>query len=248
MHRASPTEILRGPHLRGVARAARLIVCLAAVAASRSAAAATVRPHRLAERAAAADRVALVRVGASSARLEQGDPRRIRTFTELFVEEDVRGTGPRRVELVQRGGTVGPWTLHAPGDARFSPGERAVVFLSCRTADRCTLVALEAGKLPVEGRDVRVRDLFDGVVRRRELGALLRELRGRVPAGPARTGMPASGAVTASSAASQGRMARHGADGGSAAVTPSSGGSDGVGSAAAGAPRGADPTGPRRLR
>ena len=133
-------------------------------------------PHTLKQRAQQADRVALVQV--QSQRVEEtGGAIPLKTLTVVRVERDVRGGGPREVTIVQLGGRRGLTVMEIPGDATFRVGERAVVFLRCRlTADRCHLVALGQGKLPMHGDEVEVFDLFTQLRSRRSLDSMLKEL------------------------------------------------------------------------
>lgn len=135
----------------------------------------TIRPHTLAERYAASERVALVQV-LSRVTEPQGNERSLKTYTRLLIGEDWKGTGPREVTLVQLGGRHGSVDARVPGDADFAVGETALVFLHCRTPERCFLVALGEGKVTVRGSDALVRDLFTGEWSRRPLAQLKREL------------------------------------------------------------------------
>lgn len=167
---------------------------LALVAVPLTAAASTLVPHTLAQRAAEADRVVLAQV--VDQRVERGGPGEfaLKTLTRVVVGESVKGSGPAELTVVQLGGRLGLETMTVPGDARLVPGETAVLFLRCRRAvDRCHLVALGAGKLDVVGGEALVKDLFTGGWARRELRALLDELRS--PAVGAPTVAP-RGAVT----------------------------------------------------
>lgn len=141
----------------------------------------TLRPHSLAERAQDSTRVSLVRVLSRESVADAADPRRIKTFTELLVAEDLKGEGPQRVTLVQVGGTVGLWSMQVPGDAEFAVGETALVFLKCPQASRCYLVALGEGKVPVVGAEAMVHDMFSGQITRRKLVELVAELRRATP-------------------------------------------------------------------
>lgn len=150
-------------------------------------------PHTVPQRALASDRVALVEVIERQTVAEPGAPRRLKTHTQLLVRENVRGTGPSSVTLVQLGGTLGQQAFIVPGDAEFVVGERALVFLHCPAPERCYLVAMGEGKLPiVDGDAVVVHDMVTGEFARRPLKALIAELRalppGKVkgPAGGAR--------------------------------------------------------------
>jgi hypothetical protein len=138
----------------------------------------TIRAHTLAERFAASERVALVQV---LSRVTEGDERGLKTYTRLLIGEDVKGTGPREVTLVQLGGRLGNLESRVPGDADFAVGETALVFLHCRTAERCFLVALGEGKVPVVGSDALVHDLFTGAWSRKPLAVLKAELLGVKP-------------------------------------------------------------------
>ena len=57
---------------------------------------------------------------------DPAEPRRIKTHTQLQIRENVRGTGPSSVTLVQLGGTLGQQSVIIPGDAEFVIGERAL--------------------------------------------------------------------------------------------------------------------------
>ena len=149
-------------------------------------------PHTVPQRALASDRVAIVEVVERKTVSDPSDPRRIKTHTQLQVRENVRGTGPSSVTLVQLGGTLGQQTFVIPGDADFSVGERALVFLHCTAPERCYLVAMGEGKLPiVDGDKVVVHDMVTEEYARRPLRELIAELRA-LPAGkvrgPAATG------------------------------------------------------------
>jgi len=137
-----------------------------ALAAAASARAATLVTRSIGERASASDRVALVKVGESRVDLPGGDPAKMMTYTRLDVLEDLKGKGPRRLELVQIGGRSGQWERHVTGDAQMHAGEQALVFLFCRdekAPGRCVLVGLASGKLDVVAQkagkpsEVRVR-------------------------------------------------------------------------------------------
>ncbi len=137
----------------------------------------TLLRHTVAQRAQASDRVAVIEVVERRTVADPNDPRRLKTHTQLRVVENVRGTGPSSVTLVQLGGTQGAQVVLVPGDADFTVGERALVFLHCTEPARCYLVALGEGKLPITGEAVVVHDLFTGEYARRPLRALITELR-----------------------------------------------------------------------
>lgn len=144
----------------------------------------TLVPHTLAQRARASTRVAVAKVLAQSVAITGDDPKSLRTLTEVLVQEDVVGQGPQRLTVVQLGGAARGWTVNVPGDARFAVGETALLFLSCKTADRCSLVAMDEGRLPVLGDEVVVHDLFTGAYSKKKLAALVKELQAplRAPA------------------------------------------------------------------
>lgn len=143
-------------------------------------------PHTVPQRALASDRVAVVEVVERKTVSDPADPRRIKTHTQLQVRENVRGTGPSSVTLVQLGGTLGQQAFIIPGDAEFTVGERALVFLHCTAPERCYLVAMGEGKLPiVDGDKVVVHDMVTEEYSRRPLRELIAELRA-LPAGKVR--------------------------------------------------------------
>ncbi len=158
-------------------RAPRRLLVSSVLGLASVALASTVVPHSLRERAARSDRVAVVKVLRQWSQ-NDGTPKhpRLKTYTRVAVGSDVKGAGPREVTIVQLGGRDGPWELHVPGDAAFTVGETAVVFLRCATPERCLLVALGEGRLPVTGGEVTYRDLFTGTVRQQPLSALVAEL------------------------------------------------------------------------
>jgi hypothetical protein len=134
----------------------------AALVAPVIAIASTLIPHTLMQRGQWAERVALVQVMES--RVEPGNEKTpMKTITHVMVGEDFKGGGAQEFDIVQIGGVDGATSMHIPGDAEFSPGETAVVFVTCRLAKtRCHLVALGAGRLRFDGTYLRDRDLFTG--------------------------------------------------------------------------------------
>jgi hypothetical protein len=142
----------------------------------------TIVPHTLADRARDSDRVVLVQVLSRRTSVDPADPRKMKTLTEVVVGQDVRGKGPERLTVVQLGGRNGGWEQKVPGDATFSVGETAVLFLKCIAPERCALVAFGAGKIQVAGGDALYQDLFSGKWVRRPLPDLIAELQ-KVPSG-----------------------------------------------------------------
>lgn len=134
-------------------------------------------PHTLLQRAEQSDRVALVQVISQQIEESPGGAVPFKTITRVVVGQNLRGTGPTELNIVQLGGKRGLEALEVPGDARFHLGETAVVFLRCRLAvDRCHLVAMGQGKLETAGEEVFVQDLFTGKWARRTIASLVAEL------------------------------------------------------------------------
>lgn len=141
-------------------------------------------PHTVPQRAMASDRVAVVEVVERKTVTDPNDPRKFKTHTQLTIRENVRGTGPSSVTLIQLGGQRGDERVFVPGDADFAVGERALVFLHCPgpSTERCYLVAMGEGKLPiVDGDKVIVHDMVTHELSRRPLRDLISELRALPP-------------------------------------------------------------------
>ena len=112
----------------------------------------SVAQQSLSQRLRSADRVVFAEVVSSEVKVPNGDVRHMTTETTLAVLEDYKGHGPATLHLEQLGGTHGLWKSHIPGDASFTPGETAVLFLRCpirAQPDRCFLLGLSEGKVPV---------------------------------------------------------------------------------------------------
>ena len=140
----------------------------------------SVVPHTLRQRAAQADRVALVQV--IDQRVERTGDAAIpfKTFTRVVVGADLKGTGPKELTVVQVGGSDGHTSLQVPGDAKFEAGQTAIVFLRCRLADdRCHLVAFGEGKLDLVGSKVRVHNLLNHEWELRTVESIQAELAGQ---------------------------------------------------------------------
>jgi hypothetical protein len=75
---------------------------------------------------------------------------RILTTVDLAVVESWKGSAApaTHIKLVQRGGTVGDITMMVYGMSRFTPGERAVVFLEGKP-ERSHVVGMAQGKRQV---------------------------------------------------------------------------------------------------
>lgn len=138
----------------------------------------TLVPHTLLQRAEQSDRVVLVQVISQTVEETKGAAIPLKTLTRVVVGQNVRGTGPTELTIVQLGGKRGLETMEIPGDAKFHLGETAIVFLRCRLAvvDRCHLVAMGQGKLETAGEDVFVQDLFTGKWARRTVASVIAEL------------------------------------------------------------------------
>lgn len=144
----------------------------------------TIIPHTVAQRAEVAERVVLVQVlGQVVQEQPKGHVVPFKTLTRVVVGQDLKGSGPQELTIVQLGGRNGVETMEIPGDARFHVGETAVLFLTCRVAaDRCQLVALGAGKLDVVEGHVLYQDLKSGKWQRKALADFPAELRPVMPA------------------------------------------------------------------
>jgi hypothetical protein len=103
-----------------------------------------------------ADHVAVVDVASVTAAWDENHER-ILTTVELSVVESWKGptTPAARIKVVQPGGAVGDITMVVSGMSRFTPGERALVFLRGSAAN-ASVVGMAQGK-----RLIR-RDLASG--------------------------------------------------------------------------------------
>lgn len=145
----------------------------------------------LAERARKADRVVLAQVLSTRTVAEGGNPRALVTLTAVVVGEHLKGQGPDRLTVLQRGGSLGPYETHVAGDARLLPAETALLFLRCPEPAICVLTALGEAKVSVAGAEAQLFDLSTGQVTRRPLADVLREVRAAVAA-PAAAVPPAA--------------------------------------------------------
>jgi hypothetical protein len=113
---------------------------------------------------ARADTIAVVDVAASRAAWDERHERIVTTVDLQVVESWKGGAAPAaRVTVVQPGGTVGDITMVVFGMPRFSPGERALVYLA-GAPERARVVGMAQGKRlvrpdPASGRPmVQVAD------------------------------------------------------------------------------------------
>ena len=143
--------------------------------------AASITPHTLAQRAAEADRIALVQVLSRETILENNDPRRMRTISRLALATSYKGEGAQFVDLVQLGGKSGLYEAHIPGDAQLEVGTTALVFLKCFQPNVCSLVALGAGALRMVDGQLLVPDLKTQTFSKQTLAAVVAQL--EVPKG-----------------------------------------------------------------
>jgi hypothetical protein len=170
------------PFLRGLGLL--LPLCLPGLALG-----STMPPQALADLVRMSDRVVLARVVDSQVRVPQGNVRQMTTITRVEVQEEYRGKGPRGVEVVQLGGKSGPWESKLVGDATFTAGETALLFLRCpdpKAVERCVLVGLAAGKLGItpgaEGqREAQLPPQVKGGPARRPLKEVIEEIRRASP-------------------------------------------------------------------
>ena len=162
------------------------LLVAASIALPTLALASTLVPHTLLQRAEQSDRVALVQVISQTLEENPGAEFPLKTVTRVVVGQNIRGTGPTELNIVQIGGKRGLESMEIPGDAKFHLGETALVFLRCRVAvDRCHLVALGQGKLDTAGDEVLVQDLFNGKWTKRTVASIVAELAPSSPGKPA---------------------------------------------------------------
>ena len=134
----------------------------------------------LAERARLADRVVLAQVLTSRVVADKGNPRALMTLTEVVVGESLKGQGPERLTVLQRGGALGLWEVHIPGDARLITGETALLFLKCPEPGVCVLTALGEAKIGVQGGDAVLFDMATQSISKRPLSQVMSEVRAAV--------------------------------------------------------------------
>ncbi len=132
--------------------------------------------HTLAQRAAESDRVVLVQVLSRETILENNDPRKMRTVSQLAIASSFKGEGPLHVTLVQLGGKSGLWESRIPGDAQLEVGSTALAFLKCGPGNFCSLVALGAGALRMVDGHVLVPDLKTQAYSRQSLASVVAQL------------------------------------------------------------------------
>lgn len=136
----------------------------------------------LTERARMADRVVLAQVLSSRVVAENGNPRALMTMTDVIVGEHLKGQGPERLTILQRGGALGLWEVHIPGDARLINGETALLLLKCPEPAVCVLTALGEAKVGIQGADALLFDMATQQVTRRPLAQVKSEIRAAVAA------------------------------------------------------------------
>ena len=77
----------------------------------------------------------------------------ILTNYTIDVQENIKGTAARTVELTTIGGTIGDLTLHVAGMPVFDRDENAVIFVE-KTGTYSTIVGLGQGKFTVVNGEV----------------------------------------------------------------------------------------------
>ncbi len=101
--------------------------------------------------------VAVVEAIERSSRWEEvGGSKRIVTYTKLVVHDTVTGTKQDEVWVRTLGGKVGKIGQHVAGEAQFTIGGRAVVFLA-KSGDAITIAGMAQGHYPLEEKDGVVR-------------------------------------------------------------------------------------------
>jgi hypothetical protein len=147
----------------------------------------------LTERARLADRVVLAQVLSSRVVAEGGNPRALMTLTDVLVGEHLKGQGPERLTILQRGGALGLREVHVPGDARLVNGETALLLLKCPEPAVCVLTALGEAKVGVQGADALLFDLATSRLTRRPVNEVLAEVRAAVAPAPSPAPAPKPG-------------------------------------------------------
>ncbi|MFT3835418.1 MAG: hypothetical protein QM723_00275 [Myxococcaceae bacterium] len=142
-------------------------------------------PRSLDERARMADRVVFAQV-VSSRTENQGtaEKPKLVTYHHVLIGQDIRGTGPAELDVLQIGGKWGLWEQHVTEDAKFVTGETAVMLLKCLPQGACRLAGLADAKLSVNGDDVFVRDMFNNAWSKQKVAPLIAHLK-QLPAMPA---------------------------------------------------------------
>lgn len=80
-----------------------------------------------------------------------GEEGRITTRWTVKVDRTLRGNPVSEVRFEQWAGTLGDITTHIPGDARFTQGERVVLFLRGDSPQKMYLTALAQAKFTIFG-------------------------------------------------------------------------------------------------
>lgn len=80
-----------------------------------------------------------------------GDEGRITTRWTVKVARTLRGQPAAEVRLEQWAGTLGDITTQIPGDARFTQGERVVLFLRGDSPEKMYLTAMGQAKFTIHG-------------------------------------------------------------------------------------------------
>lgn len=80
-----------------------------------------------------------------------GDEGRITTRWTVKVARTLRGQPAAEVRFVQWAGTLGDITTQIPGDARFTQGERVVLFLRGDSPEKMYLTAMGQAKFTIHG-------------------------------------------------------------------------------------------------
>ena len=87
---------------------------------------------------------------------EVGDSKRIVTYTKLVVHDVLTGNKTDEVWVRTLGGKVGKIGQHVAGEAQFTLGERAVVFLA-KAGDVDVVAGMAQGHYPLIEKDGAVR-------------------------------------------------------------------------------------------
>jgi len=143
-----------------------LAITVCAVAALPVAMATVMRAMELSELTASADQIVVGDVVATESAWDSGH-RNIYSTIDINVQESWKGETPGdgRIRIRQLGGTVGDIEMTVYGMARFTPGERALLFLR-----QARVVGMGQGKRLVHWDSAAKRWLADAPDRARVFG------------------------------------------------------------------------------
>ncbi len=109
---------------------------------------------------------AIVSGSVTATRVRRGAARRIETVAAVSVDEWIKGSGDRSIEVVLPGGELGDERMTVPGVTPFTAGERVLLFLSQNGRGDWTPFAFSLGAFRSDGRGLLTRgnDIFGWTV------------------------------------------------------------------------------------